>query len=96
MALEAYVPRQIELGGDTLHDAFLLTLYVGNEGAPRGALTMPAPPEEGARVGPLIVDAERAGKRWHLEANQIEILRHTPVGCEFVVIGGLEQRPVAD
>jgi hypothetical protein len=87
MITEAYIPAEVTFAGRRIHEVFAVTLYDPDSDDPHGALTTHQPLEEGERGGPLVVLGTRDGKQWRVTLPEIEVIRRTAVGCEFIVFG---------
>jgi hypothetical protein len=89
MTTEAYIPAEVTFGERRIDEVFAVTLYDPDSDDPHGALTTHQSPAEGERGGPLVVVGTRDNKRWQITLPEIEIIRRTAVGCEFIVFGRL-------
>jgi hypothetical protein len=89
MTTEAYIPAEVTFGDRRIDEVFAVTLYDPDSDDPHGAMTTHQPPAEGERCGPLVVIGTRDNKRWQITLPEIEIIRRTAVGCEFIVFGRL-------
>ena len=89
MTTEAYIPSEVRYGEKLIEEVFAVTLYDPDSDDPHGSMTTHQPLREGERGGPLTVIGTRDGKRWQITLPEIEVIRRTAVGCEFIVYGRL-------
>jgi hypothetical protein len=87
MTAEAYIPAEVTFAGRPIAEVIAVTLYDPDSDDPHGALTTPHPLAAGERAGPLIVLGTRDGKQWRITLPEIEVIRQTAIGCEFIVYG---------
>jgi hypothetical protein len=87
MTTEAYIPVEVTFAGRPIAEVFAVTLYDPDSDDPHGSMTTHQPLDEGERGGPLVVLGTRDGKEWRVTLPEIEIIRRTAVGCEFIVLG---------
>ena len=87
MTTEAYIQTSVTYAGRALADVFAVTLYDPDSDDPHGALTTHNPLPAGERGGPVVIDATRNGRSWRITLPQIEVVRSTPVGFEFIIFG---------
>jgi hypothetical protein len=91
MTTEAYIPSQVTFRDRRIEEVFAVTLYDPDSDDPHGAMTTHHPLAEGER-GPLVVLGTRDGKQWRVTLPEIEVIRRTSVGCEFIIYGRRELR----
>ncbi len=87
MTTEAYIPAAVTFAGRPIAEVFAVTLYDPDSDDPHGSMTTHQPLPAGQRGGPLLVEAARGGQRWRIALPEIEVLRSTAVGFEFIVFG---------
>ncbi len=91
MTTDTYIPTAVTFAGRPIAEVFAVALYDPDSNEPNGSLTTHAPLPAGARGGPLIIEATRAGRRWRITLPEIEVCRSTAVGFEFLVFGGIQR-----
>ncbi len=96
MTTEAYIPTAITFAGRPIADVFAVTLYDPDSDDPHGALTTHNPLPAGQRGGPLVIDATRGGQVWRITLPEIEVVRSTAVGFEFLIFGRVQRTPPAN
>ena len=89
MTAETYIPTEVSFAGRRIEDVCAVTLHDADSNDPHGSLTTQKPLREGERGGPLVMSGTRYGKVWQITLPEIEVIRRTPVGCEFIVYGRL-------
>lgn len=87
MTTEAYIPAEVTFAGRRIDEVFAVTLHDPDSDDPHGSLTTHNPLHEGERGGPLVVLGTRDGRQWRITLPEIEVVRRTAVGCEFIVYG---------
>lgn len=96
MAVEAYIPTQVTLGGEVIPEVFVVTLYDPQGDHPRGSMTTAHPLPAGRTAGPLVVTGRRDGRLWRITAPQIEVINRSAVGFEYSIRGPLERAVLGD
>ncbi len=91
MTTEAYIPTAVTFAGRPIAEVFALTLYDPDGDDPHGSMTTHNPLPAGQRGGPLIVEGTRGGQSWQVTLREIEVLRSTAVGFEFIVYGRVQR-----
>ncbi len=94
MTTEAYIPAEVTFGEKRIAEVFAVTLYDPDSDDPHGSMTTHQPLEEGERGGPLVVLGTRDGQQWRVTLPEIEVVRATAVGCEFIVFGRAERERI--
>lgn len=95
MALEAYIPTQVEFAGRPLPDVTLVTLYHPDGTSPAGSLTASQPPGEAAN-GPLVFTGRRDGKEWRVTLPVIRVTHKTALGCEYTIEGRVQREMLGE
>ena len=90
---EAYIPSEVTFGGRRVVEVFAVTLYDPDSDDPHGSMTTHYPLAEGER-GPLVVLGMRDGKQWRVTLPEIEVIRQTAIGCEFILYGRIARGAV--
>ena len=84
MAIEAYIPTQVQLDGETVQHAELITLYDPDGPSANGSITGPATLPDGGS-GKLVWQGRRDGKLWSVVCPQVTVVNASALGCEFTL-----------
>jgi hypothetical protein len=91
MAAETYLPAEVTFAARPIADVFAVTLHNPDSDDPHGSMTTHNPLDEDERGGPLLVIGTRDGKRWRVTLPEIEVIRRSAVGFEFLIFGPIER-----
>jgi hypothetical protein len=95
LAVEVYIPDEVDFAGERCADAAVVTLYDPDGDNPCGALTGPNPLSSGRR-GALTFTGARDGQTHEVSLQVIEVTNRSAMGCEFRIVGEIVRKPMRE